>query len=268
VTLPYVPLDERGFRLAMGLRPLDLARWFERDESATSDRLAKEALLRRRFDEVVATRPEGDEAARELAELVAAATGGALTPEHPIVAAARLVADDLCVLTHDTDGSWRLTSACVCAPSRWRLADKMGASLDAIHAPVPGYDDALAQPTQSVFDRLTPERSFWRLNWTLLDAPELFQPSVTRRAPVGDPASWFFRVERQTIRALPRTQAVVFTIRTYVTSLAALLRERPETATQLLASLESAPVATQLYKGWVGVADVLRGALSGDRDPG
>jgi hypothetical protein len=126
---------------------------------------------------------------------------------------------------------------------------------------VPGYHDSLAEPTRAVFDRLTPERSFWRLNWTLLDSPDLFQPSVHRRPPTGDPSAWWFRVERQTIRSLPTTRAVVFTIRTYVTSLADLLTGRPETATQLLRTLDTAPADNLHYKGWVGVADVLRTTL-------
>ena len=87
---------------------------------------------------------------------------------------------------------------------------------------MPGYDHELARPTNGFFDRLTPGRSFWRLNWTLLDNPALFQPTATRTAPSGDLADWYFRVERQTLRQLPRSRAIVFTIRTYVTSAAAL----------------------------------------------
>ncbi len=183
---------------------------------------------------VVATNPEGEEGSLELLEEIQANLATfhpalAKDPnsaDHPIVAASRLVQEDLCVLVRED--TWRLRAACVCFPSRWDLATKIGTTLDDIHGPVPGYDDQLARPTTLFFDRLRPDRSFWRLNWTLLDSPDLFQPATARQAPEGELEEWYFRVERQTLRSLARTRAVVFTIRTYVTS-AATLCERDDT---------------------------------------
>jgi hypothetical protein len=169
------------------------------------------------------------------------------------------VQEDLCVLVKDD--AWRLRAACVCFPSRWLLATKINTTLDEIHGPVPGYGQELARPTTGFFDRLTPERSFWRLNWTLLDSPTLFQPTASRTAPSGDLADWFFRVERQTLRQLPQSRAVIFTIRTYVTSAVTLSERDTQFVPTLLHSLETAPSSTQSYKGWTGVAERLRDAL-------
>jgi hypothetical protein len=180
--------------------------------------------------------------------------------EHPIVAASRLVQEDLCVLVRDD--AWRLRAACVCFPSRWELASKIGATLDDIHCPVPGYEAELARPTNAFFERLKPDRAFWRLNWSLLDSPTLFQPASVRRTPVGDLEEWFFRVERQTLRSLPRTRAVVFTIRTYVTSAAVLCQDDETFAETLIHAIETAPASVQEYKGWTGVAERLRDALA------
>jgi len=80
-----------------------------------------------------------------------------------VVAAARLVQEDLCVLVRSD--AWRLQAACVCFPSRWNLASKLGTTLDDIHRPVPSYDVELSRPTNAFFERLKPSRSFWRLNW-------------------------------------------------------------------------------------------------------
>jgi hypothetical protein len=251
----------------MGLRPLDLAAWLEIDEHYDEELALKAQLLDQQYEVVVATEPEGDEASVELLDEirenlrvhhpdVAAALHD---DEHPIVAASRLVQEDLCVLVRDD--SWRLRAACVCFPSRWNLATKIGTTLDDIHGPVPGYGDELARPTNAFFDRLKPDRAFWRLNWTLLDSPVLHQPTVARRSPSGRLDDWYFRVERQTLRALPRTCAVAFTIRTYVTS-AATLRDRDDTfVSTLLHSLDTAPASVQSYKGWTGVAERLRGAF-------
>ncbi len=263
----YLPVDARGWRLAMGLRPLDLAQWLEVDDRRDAELAEKAALLATRRDAVVATRPAGDAGSAELLAAVVDWLGaqhpglarGVDAGEHPVVAASRLVQEDLCVLVRAD--AWRLEAACVCFPSRWRLADKIGTTLDEIHSPVPGYDAELARPTASVFDRLKPDRSFWRLNWTLLDAPDLHQPDSARAAAASDPTRWWFRVERQTIRALPASAAVVFTIRTYVTQLTDLLARHEGLGADLVSALEGAPEATQSYKGWVGVAERLREAL-------
>ena len=251
----------------MGLRPLDLAQWLEVDEHRDEELALKSDLLANTPEVVVATRREGEEASTELYHEVLAwldAYAPSLVEpvprgdEHPIVAAARLVQEDLCVMVRDE--VWRLQAACVCFPSRWSLATKIGRSLDEIHAPIPGYDQVLAGPTNGVFDRLRPDRGFWRLNWTVIDSPALHQPDAPRELPPDDIDQWFFRVERQTIRRLPLTQAVVFTIHNYVSPVAAL-RQQPEFLEHLLLGIEGAPPAMQEYKGWLGVAQRLREAI-------
>jgi hypothetical protein len=251
----------------MGMRPLDLATWLQLDGRRDEELALKAELLERRYDAVVATESAGDTASRELLEevkaflavyhpLVSTATNEG---EHPIVQAGRLAQEDFCVLVRDD--AWRLRAACVCFPSRWDLAQKIGTTLDEIHSPVPGYDRELSTPTNSFFDRLRPERSYWRLNWTLLDHADLFQPQRARVAPSGELEDWFFRVERQTLRQLPHTNAIVFTIRTYVASAASLRVSDQQFVPALLRGLDTAPRDVQDYKGWTGVAERLRESL-------
>lgn len=251
----------------MGLRPLDLSKWLEYDERCEEELSLKAQLIESDYDAVVATNPEGDDASVELLSELKRFLGDVhpgrstdtVASEHPVVQASRLAQEDFCVLVKE--GTWRLRAACVCFPSRWDLASKIGATLDDIHSPVPLYDQELARPTNAFFDRLTPEKSFWRLNWTLLDSPVLHQRTSTRRVPRGDLSEWFFRVERQTLRQLPITRATVFTIRTYVASAAALRESDDEFVPALLRALDSAPTSVQRYKGWTGVATRLRDAL-------
>ena len=262
--LDYVPLDECGWRLSVGLRPLDLANWLEVDDQRDEQLALKDRLLREHRETVVATRAEGDAASCELANVVVQWLGehhpelprGLEDDEHPIVAASRLVQEDLCVLEHSD--AWRLTAACVCFPSRWLLATKIGTTLDEIHGPVPGYQDELSRPTTSVFDRLKPNRPFWRLNWTLLDHPDLHQPEAARDTVDGPTTEWYFRVERQTLRRLPNTGAIVFTIRTYVTDLSTMMSRHDDFAQNVLRALDQAPETMRAYKGWRGVADRIR----------
>ena len=266
---PYVPLEVKGWKMAMGLRPLNMDLWLEVDDRRDDELEQKRHLLESSYGVVVATNPEGDEGSRELlAEVtrflevnhpeIAIDVRG---DEQPIVAAARLVQEDLCVLVRSD--VWRLQAACVCFPSRWNLASKLGTTLDDIHRPVPTYDVELSRPTNAFFERLKPDRSFWRLNWTLIDSPDLHQPTSARHSPHGDLANWFFRVERQTLRRLPMSDVVVFTIRNYVTSAKDLCDANEEFGATLLLNLDTAPEAMQQYKGWVGVADRLRDSLGG-----
>jgi Haem-dependent oxidative N-demethylase, alpha subunit-like len=260
--IPYVPLEGRRWRLHMGLRPLVASRWLEFD--ATSDELIerKRDLIARERERVVVADDGAAEPCAELLEVVrdhlaehhperVRPVGG----DHPLVEAALAVSEDLCVLARAD--AWRLVAAVVCFPSRWDLRTKLGRTLSEIHGPVPGYEGALARPVDAFFDRLDATRGFWRLNWTLLDSPELYLPDGSRAAPSGDLADWYFRVERQTFRRLARTGAAVFTIRTYVAPALELARDDPDFVEALTAQMASAPPDVQSYKGWVGVAERL-----------
>ena len=50
--------------------------------------------------------------------------------------------EDLCLMQRGAAG-YRLV-AVVCFPAHWRLADKLGRPLEAIHEPVPGFGERLA----------------------------------------------------------------------------------------------------------------------------
>jgi dimethylamine monooxygenase subunit A len=248
----------------MGLRPLVLSNWFESDHDAAQELDEKHRLLRDRRDEVVGLLDSCRPAAEELHGMVVEHLGGpkVAAADHPLIDASLLVPDDLCIMER-FDGEWRLSGAVVAFPSRWYLAEKIGRSLDKIHDVVPGYATQLASPVNAFFDRMTPERSVWRLNWSLVDSPELFLPPSHRR-PLDDVEEWFFRVERQTLRVLPQTRAIVFTIRTYVRSLEQLLAMSADYGSALLLALDTAPQESLEYKGWVGVADRLRARLIGN----
>jgi dimethylamine monooxygenase subunit A len=286
---PYLPFDGGRFRLMMGLMPLPPAEWIECDSDLARDLAAKRKLLETRFAEVFAALPEAEAPAAELLRLLVdhllqhqgsvfsrqgdqlfnAATGErwdlAQSALHPLDLAGRLVQEDICLMQRDAAGeTYRLIGASLCSPARWRLADKIGRPLGAIHEPVPGYAEKLQRPVDRFFAALLPDKPVWRLNWGIVDDPAPFQPVATRAAvaATADRAGelLWLRVERQTLRRLPESGAVVFTIRTHITRLDAAIR-LPRAAADLAAALREMPEATRRYKHIAPILPALLGWL-------
>jgi dimethylamine monooxygenase subunit A len=270
---PYLPFEGGRFRLALGLMPLPQAQWLEIDQRLAADLGAKRALLDARPGEVFAALPEAAEASAELLAVLAAhlpqhhpliysrsgdvlanrATGEswdvARPMLHPLDLAGRLIQEDLCLLRGGGD-VYRLVAASLCSPARWRLADKLGHPLSAIHAPVAGYAAKLAAPVDRFFATLKAGRLVWRLNWGIVDDPAPFQPvapppAVITAADAGE--RLWLRVERQTLQRLPASGAVVFTIRTHITRLDAAIGSRAAAA-ELAAALRDMPEDSRRYK--------------------
>lgn len=279
----YLPFDAGRFRLMMGLMPLAPAEWIEIDSGFTADLARKRKLLATRHTEVFAALPEAATAANELLDILGAHLPrhhpeifrregdrlmNALTGDawdlgdlalHPLDCAGRLVQEDFCIL-HATGGPYELIGATLCSPARWRLADKIGRPLEAIHDPVPGYGESLGKPVDRFFAALRPERLVWRLNWGIMDDPEPFQPTapdvpVAISAENAGERSWL-RVERQTLRRLPVSSAVVFSIRTHITRLDAAIRT-PASAADLAGAIRAMPPAMQAYKRIAPIAAAL-----------
>ena len=176
---------------------------------------------------------------------------------HPIELAGRLVQEDLLLLVSGgPDDPPVLGAACVCFPSRWDLPAKLGREMHAIHAPVPRLNEQLGHATDAFLARLTPQRPVWRLAWSLIDLPELYQPAGTRRHPgqhgsvhQGNVATEvYLRVERETLRRFPLHGSVLFTIRTTVTPLG-WFADHPDHAARLAAAVRAIPDDVADYKG-------------------
>ncbi len=279
--IPYLPFMDGpapagpdAFRWRLGVRPLDLHDWIELGPDADAAIEAKPRLMEQFPDTVFAVldenvEPESHEVADALVTHLRqrwpetygeAALDSTL---HPLDAAARLVPEDL-VLLVERDGQLVFGGGSVCFPNRWDLRSKLGLTMAGVHAPVDRLNDQLEAPIDSFFDRLTPERSFWRLGWGVLDTPDWYTPVDGTAAPrPSEPApdQMYLRVERETLRRFPVTRCVLFTIRTYVTP---ILRSAPsvEVAARLAAALDSLPADVRDYKDLVttsdAVADVLR----------
>lgn len=238
---------------AMGTRSLDESAWLLVDERRAGELAYKRQLLFTVPEVVSACLPgaEVDAACAELAALITSTTDHVLDGDRPpLEAAALAVQEDLCVLVRHDDGTWRLDAGVVCFPSMWRLPDKLGRPLTDVHGPVPAYADELASRVDRFLDRLRVDRPVWRRNWLIHESPELHLPEPPPHSPDAPavPEGLWLRSERQTLRRLPGSGAIVFTIRTQQVSLS-VVGARPDIAHGLAASIRSWSDALVHYRG-------------------
>lgn len=274
----HTPYDGSARPFSIGLRPLPPERWIEPDGRLEAELAEKRALVAGRRDVVVRAEPGTRPAQAELAALLRrhleadrpghlSRTGAPEDPE-PIVAAALTIQDDLVLMRKGSEG-WRLAAACLCFPSTWSLAEKFGQPMATIHAAVPGFAGRMAQTIDRIFDNLQPDQIVERLNWSIYADGLLHHPESK-----SGPRPWnglagrfaeqaFIRVERQTLRRLPVSGDIVFTIKVEVDPVAALARHPDGAALARglrgqLAGLDRDQLA---YKNMLADRDVMLDAL-------
>ena len=277
MALRYFPFDDQPYRIAMGLMPLKMDDWIEVDSELAADLREKRRLSAVDRQAVFRAEPGSEAGQREVLELLAAHLPRRFPKTYrlagdrfwiapieewcdlaaaemaPLELAGRLVQEDLCLMQAAAE-SYNLTAASVCFPTRWDMPSKIGRPLAQIHQPVPGFAARLARPTDRFFGLIKVEKPVWRANWSLVDDPALHQPGGHFRS-TPDPTitaanageRLWLRVERQTLRRLPRTGGVLFTIRIYRTPLAEVAGT-PARAGAILAAVRTMPAAMQDYK--------------------
>jgi hypothetical protein len=261
------PSGDVGFRWRLGLRPLDPGEWFDDGPDAAEWIAEKQVILVEHHDTAFAVLDDIHDEATEVAEAIVEHLGRGVEEEdrptlsdglHPLDAAARLVAEDL-VLLVERDGRFVFGGGSVCFPNRWDLRSKLGLTLREVHEPVALLNEQLAAPVDRVLERLTPERGYWRLGWGVIDVPDGYTPadgSGMPRPADPQPGDLFVRVERETLRRFPRTNCVLFTIRTYVANIGDVARD-PQVGERMATAIEVMPPAVHRYKDLAIVGEEL-----------
>lgn len=229
------PLPVVGPAFRIGIRPLAHEDWLVASTMREAYLDEKARLFAERPGEVFAAEAATGDAQRETLARVSEWLGehhGTALPdcpegEPPLRFAARHTEEDLVLMRRDDTG-WRLVAGALCFPSSWRLADKFGLPLDAVHGPVPGFNTGTrnAALIARMFDNLRPDDIVIRGNWSIYGDDALHHPASegeSNRAfspdrPVIGQA--FFRSERQTLLKLPQSGDILFTIRIGIEPLA------------------------------------------------
>ncbi|MDB5507037.1 MAG: hypothetical protein JWR75_1675 [Devosia sp.] len=278
--LLHTPYDGSSKLFAIGLKPLDLTTWIDVDADLGRYLAEKARVYAAHPSQVFAAEPDTDAAQREVLTLLAAhlpecfpktyrrygnsiviiPTGCHLAlaaDAPPLWTAAQLVQEDFCLMRNGPCG-WRLVAGALAFPSSWSLPEKLGRPMHEIHAPVPGFGAGTrhAELIERMFTYLRVDIPVIRWNFSLYGDDRLFHPETanagtTRFGTSARAENVFLRVERQTLRKLPASGDILFTIRIYVDPLTALERHDrgAEIAASLIVQLQDLDAAQLAYKG-------------------
>ena len=267
---PY--LNGKG-GVRIGLKPINTKNWLEIDDNFKNENNLKKNLLSSRRHEVFQANDNSHSAQKELLKMVTEhlkkyhsekysfrdqnifikATGESInlldsnTP--PIETASLLVQEDL-ILMMPKKNKFYLEAAVLTSPSHWSLVEKFSKNLIDLHEGVPGYEEKIGSRVDEIFNKLPSDRILERLNWSIYDSPELFQPvgskpEVTmKRKDIRD---LHLRVERQTIRKISDQGSIVFTVRVHVDPLLSISKEQ-DLLDDLNLAIASLPQEMKEYK--------------------
>jgi hypothetical protein len=298
------PFADGNYSLALGLVPMADETWLDIDEHYVAEMREKARRLRDEYAMVFCAMTGSERGQAEVLEMLldhlaayypnyfrieheGAVRDGELDPgtrienlingekwrvgdfaAAPLDLAARLVQEDLCLMSPDGKGAFMLSAGSVCFPLRWELTEKFGLSMAGIHQAVPGYPEKLSAPSDRYMSGLKEYKPSWRSNWSIVDAPDLYLKQ--RRFKQGHDSGinaenagrkLWIRSERQTLRKLPRSGDVLFTIRTYIRPLS-VLESLPSVARGLAEALEKVPHAMRGYKNQLPIRDALLAYLA------
>ena len=261
------PIDGKPFRLNMGLRSLEPQFWLEAGNDLDAQIPERIELASSVPDVVYQELPGYEGAVQELigrvienlkefhdrdysftsntVRHIPTDTLVSLTCEDVLLQISTIIGEDLVVLSRE-DEEWKIVAGAVLFPSRWKLSEKIGKGMDAVHAPVPGYESALAPYMTATFDKIGVDRPVWRKNWSLHSTEDLHQPTSIHEQVL--PEEYWWRTERQTLTRSQEGEFLYFTIRNRAEPLV-WIKENAQSALEFSKTLESFSPETIEYKG-------------------
>ncbi|KAK2871642.1 hypothetical protein FQN49_002978 [Arthroderma sp. PD_2] len=277
------PVREKPkYRITMGLKRMDKAGWLVVDDDYDARHAVRANLFNTRNRELSQCLPEAkdacDEALKEVSsflckthpdmfELKESTSGTVVRNKRigeefplergrvpPLEAAARLAMEDMTILLKNDSGDHYVAATSSAFLIGWSANTRMGSTLNEMHAPVPQWARQIAFSVNKFMARLTPESPMERSSYfvQVLQPNEpwesiFFQPEgllQDHTKPI--PERVLIRRERQTFTRLPKTNGILFTVKTTVT----FLQDLPLAELQLLAKdFSNWPEDMAAYKG-------------------
>tara|TARA_B100001059_G_scaffold114503_1_gene114774 strand:- start:2853 stop:3695 length:843 start_codon:yes stop_codon:yes gene_type:complete len=274
IPAPILPNPEQSSVLELGLTPCSKPNWLAIDEDFAHFHAHKLQQFETHPDKVFAALPQSVAAQEEFSQvlledlltnhadlyyregnLLHQQSGIEWHLDTPDLAASSLwIPEDICLLQQLGD-EHILTAASICSPSNWQLKHKIGRNLNVIHDPVPRYKAILQERVNRMLSQMNDQKLILRFNWSIQRGnelcwhPELYPPDF------NDALYW--RIERQTLRRLPLTRAIVFGIRIYLESFAQLERRIPAFRQQVRKLIDNLDAEQRSYKGLDSILTLL-----------
>ncbi|EPE28989.1 hypothetical protein GLAREA_00147 [Glarea lozoyensis ATCC 20868] len=260
---------------SMGLRRLESANWLIIDEKYLYEHSLRKTLFTTHHSQVVRCLEGSEQACYEVLDLAVEflstrypqhfttrdtpsgpAIHNHLTGESfevgnkcrtPLETAARLAMEDFNILVKDPEtGDHHLMASATLFPAGWKLNKRIGFSMAQLHAPVPAWKKNLGGSVNRYFDHLNPRTSMERYNLFIQSSPHLFMDAPEEPSTSTTPDCLYVRRERQTFRRLPKSHAVLFTVRTFMQPLTEL-------------NGDEACALREQVRGWQGESWVYKG---------
>ncbi|WLF80479.1 hypothetical protein PVL30_004261 [Lodderomyces elongisporus] len=139
--------------------------------------------------------------------------------------------------------------------------ERFNKPLTSIHQLIPGYTTKLKTSMNRFFDRLSPGQFVTRSNWSMQTHKNFYVDDQNKghNLPNGHEQKAIpyeslnfddvrYRSERQVLTKLPKSGAVVFTIRTYLIPIEEIRNEGPEVCERLIGAIKGFPDDIKQYK--------------------
>jgi dimethylamine monooxygenase subunit A len=247
---------DEDYRFRLTLRKADLAEFFGTQDADVLEE--RRRWLQADPGRYVAYLPRAEPLLAELDEMASAWVPMRVPPPSPngdgtkrLVRIAGELDPDFLLLTRDAGDSFTLAAGAVCFPSSWSLSEKIGRTLDEIHAPVPGLNSRLGGTINQFLTRLKPGTSYARVNWGLTATPERNMHPKLERARLSESqeiARVWLRVEEQVVASLPASQGILFGIRIRIVPLEQILGS-PALRSGFHRAVRTMPGDLAAYKG-------------------
>ncbi|PFH49110.1 hypothetical protein AMATHDRAFT_76391 [Amanita thiersii Skay4041] len=143
------------------------------------------------------------------------------------------VPEDFLITQKDEEtGLYHLRAAASCSAVGWRLREKMGRPLHEIHGPVPFYKEKMQMSMDRFFSKMPCDKPIQRGSWGIeVGQPLYLQPGHPEwslrdvQSPDIKVEDLHLRVDWQTLRRLPLSQAIVFNFKGLFTPITAFRNE-------------------------------------------
>tara|TARA_A100001011_G_C14255575_1_gene819918 strand:+ start:770 stop:1612 length:843 start_codon:yes stop_codon:yes gene_type:complete len=258
---PWINL---GIKMRMGLKSLNQLDWLPLNDGHGPDgerffqmQLKKE-LRKKNKEKIFIALPEAYESSEELLFCIKNYFKSLNKKQilkqnkgwHPLYFAGSLIPEDLLILKKKND-KWILTAGSLYFPAHWSLSEKISKNLSSIHDPVPHYKDNLEKAMDKFFDNMIVGPISSRRNWTIQIDNNLFVPNRVWERDLNIkevPKRVFIREEYQTLRKLPKTNSIIFTIRTHLWPISTWEKDT-NSLKELLIMLKKMSNKTTKYRG-------------------